>query len=137
MPHGVVNVLNNIRLNLFIFIVVVQLSWVHPLIVTCTVHNMLILLSIRTIGLSDKTSGNTLLIILIIFAAILIVLFVLIITICAVKKRLMCVAKKTFESEEDHNRQPAYYEEITQTQYHEDILMEENTAYGHITQVCN
>ena len=47
----------------------------------------------------------------------------------------MCVAKKTSESEEDHNQQPTY-EEITQTQYHQDtILMEENAAYGHITQV--
>ena len=81
-----------------------------------------------TIGLSNKTSGNTLLIVLIpliIFITILIIVFVLIITLCAVKA--MCVAKKTSE---DHNQQPTY-EEITQC--HKEVQMEENTAYGHIT----
>ena len=39
----------------------------------------------------------------------------------------MCVAKKT--SKEDHNQQPTY-EEIAHVQFHKEILMSENAAYG-------
>ena len=41
----------------------------------------------------------------------------------------MCVVKRTSESEEDPKQQPVY-DEITQ--YHEEILVEGNTAYGHV-----
>ena len=86
---------------------------------------MLILLC--TIDLSNKTSGNTLLIILIpsiIFATISIMIF-LVLLLCVIKR--MCVAKKS--TSEDPNQQPTY-EEITRCR--KGIPMEENTAYGHV-----
>jgi flagellar basal body-associated protein FliL len=74
------------------------------------------------IGLNNETSWSTLLIILvpsIISAVIFIILLAL--TTCAIKR--MCVTKNT--SEEDRNQKP------TCEEYHEEIPMEGNAAYGH------
>ena len=82
-----------------------------------------------TIGLSNKTSGNTLTIILtpsVISATTLIILF-FVLTLCATKRMILCEAKKTTE---DPNQQPTY-EEIMQC--HKDVLMEGNAAYDHVT----
>ena len=79
--------------------------------------------------MSNRTSWNTLLIISLTIVAIIIFLIILIIsslTICAITR--MCMAKKT--SEKDQNQQPTY-EEITQC--HEEISVEENAAYDHVT----
>ena len=85
----------------------------------------MILLCAIGLPMSNKTSGNTLLIILIPLIIFVTIFLVLIITLCAVKT--MCVPKKTSE---DLNQQPTY-EEITQC--HTGMLMEGNAAYGHIT----
>ena len=73
------------------------------------------------IGLSNRTSWNTLLIIPLTIVAIILIIIVFALTICAIKR--MCVAKKT--SEKDQNQQPTY-EEITWC--HKEISMEENAA---------
>ena len=49
-------------------------------------------------------------------------------TLCAIKK--MCVTKKTSKSVEEPKQQPIY-DEIPQYN-HEEILVEGNTAYGHV-----
>ena len=61
----------------------------------------------------------------VICATLLITIIVIVLTLCAVKR--ICVTKETSE---DPNQQPTY-EEITQC--YEDMLMEENAAYGNIT----
>jgi hypothetical protein len=71
-----------------------------------------------------KVSGNTLLIIIPIFSGTILILLILL-TLCAIKK--ICVKKKT--SEEDPKQQPIY-DDIAQ--YHEEIQMEGNAAYGNV-----
>ena len=80
---------------------------------------------------SDSENYTMLIIIILPVAcgSVLLLIFVLItciLLLCAIKR--MCVARKT--PKEDHNQQPAY-EEITQ--FHKEVLMKENAAYGHVT----
>ena len=105
-------------------------------IIACHVYIILLIkLYVSVTDSNDATTNDTevpwnvsvtILIPLVVVAVFTTGVIIIMLTLCVLIITKKCASKRAFD--EDHNPQPIVYDDITQNE----ILMEENTAYGHL-----